>query len=439
MKDRNSLSDAIAHEEAFIARLDNERLEALKRIKALQAELESLPQPNFPPKTSAEKVALFRRLFRGRDDVFQKFWINTKTGRKGYSPACSNDWIRGVCGKVFKPPVKCGDCQNQAFLPVSDQTALEHLRGRLVAGVYPLLPDDTCWFLAVDFDKQTWSEDVSSFVETCRLVGLPAAVERSRSGNGAHVWFFFEEPVPASIARNMGYYLITETMSRRHQLSMESYDRLFPNQDIMPKGGFGNLIALPLQYGARKAGNTVFLDDNLMPYADQWGYLFSIKPIRARTVQKIAGEAVRRDLITGVRQSFTDVEEAAPWNMPPSRKPARKVIPGPLPKEVRAVMGQRIFIEKTGLPPAMINAIKRIAAFQNPEFYKKQKMRLSTNLTPRIISCFEDYADHVAIPRGCLEDLRSLLAEYKISLEVDDKRTNGGHIEITFNGQLTEL
>ena len=138
---------------------------------------------------------------------------------------------------------------------------LAHLQGRHVMGVYPLLEDETCWFLAVDFDKSTWQDDVLAFVATCRQVGLPVAVERSRSGNGAHVWFFFGEPVPAVIARRMGCYLITETMSRRHELSMESYDRLFPSQDTMPRGGFGNLIALPLQHGPRQQGNTVFLDD----------------------------------------------------------------------------------------------------------------------------------------------------------------------------------
>jgi hypothetical protein len=142
-----------------------------------------------------------------------------------------------------------------------DSAVIGHLTGRHVMGVYPLLADETCWFLAVDFDKSTWIDDVRAFVETCRQVGIPAAVERSRSGNGAHAWFFFSSPVSAAAARKMGCYLITETMSRRHELSMESYDRLFPSQDTLPRGGFGNLIALPLQHGPRALGNSVFLDD----------------------------------------------------------------------------------------------------------------------------------------------------------------------------------
>jgi hypothetical protein len=224
------------------------------------------------PTTAEGKIRLFRQLFRGRDDVYPKLWVSTKTGRKGYSPACSNEWVRGVCEK---PRVKCSDCPNQAFLQFNDQTVLDHLQGRHTIGIYPLLKDETCWFLAADFDKESWAEDVAAFVDTCHDLGIPAAVERSRSGNGAHVWFFFSTAVPAVNARRLGCYLITETMSRRHQLAMNSYDRLFPNQDTMPRGGFGNLIALPLQYEPRQAGNSVFLDENLQPHPDQWACLAS--------------------------------------------------------------------------------------------------------------------------------------------------------------------
>lgn len=160
--------------------------------------------------------------------------------------------MRGVCEK---PRVKCGDCPNQAFIPVSDRAVVDHLQGRHVVGVYPMLEDGRCWLLAADFDRQCWAEDVAAFVDTCRAMGVAVAVERSRSGEGAHVWFFFAAPILASTARKMGCYLITETMARRHELSLESYDRLFPNQDTLPRGGFGNLIALPLQHGARQRGS----------------------------------------------------------------------------------------------------------------------------------------------------------------------------------------
>ncbi len=321
------------------------------------------------PLTSAEKVALFRSLFRGREDLYPKLWTNARTGRKGYAPACANEWVPGLSEK---PRVKCRECPNQAFLPVEDQVILDHLQGRHVIGVYALLTDETCWFLAADFDKASWVDDVAAFVETCRMAGIPAAVERSRSGNGAHVWFFFSSPVPATAARKMGCHLITETMTRRHQLSMESYDRLFPNQDTLPRGGFGNLIALPLQHGPRQMGNTVFLDEHLVPQADQWRFLSGQPRIEPATVEAVAREATRKGLIVGVRQlDLADTDAATPWTRAPSGPPPVR-FNIPLPAEVRAVLAQRLFVAKHGLTPAHLNQIKRLAAFQNPEFYKKQ-------------------------------------------------------------------
>jgi hypothetical protein len=255
----DSLRQAIAREETQLAELTHKRNESRERLAALKTELaalESTPATSSTPAiqpvadtptTSDRKISLFRQLFRGRNDVFPLLWMSSKTGKKGYSPACSNEWVRGVCEK---PRVKCSECPNQAFLPLSDQVFLDHLQGRHTIGAYPLLRDETCWFLAADFDKESWLDDVTAFVDTCQDLGVRAAVERSRSGNGAHVWFFFSSPVPAASARRMGCYLITETMARRHQLAMSSYDRLFPNQDTLPRGGFGNLIALPLQYDA---------------------------------------------------------------------------------------------------------------------------------------------------------------------------------------------
>jgi len=306
-------------------------------------------------------------------------------------------------------------------------------------GVYPLLQDETCWFLAVDFDKRSWMDDVAVFIETCRDVGVPTAVERSRSGNGAHAWFLFSAPVAASIARKMGCYLITEAMARRHQLSMESYDRLFPSQDTMPRGGFGNLIALPLQYQARQQQNTLFLNDQFTPHADQWAYLAGVERIASLTAERIASDATRKGLVIGVRVADLGdaAEDRSPWSRPPSGYARRTEIPGPLPQSVNAVLAQRIFVEKKALPSALLNQIKRVAAFQNPEFFKKQSMRLSTALTPRVIACAEEFPDHVALPRGCLAPLDHLLREHGIALVVDDQRLLGEPLEVGFNGQLT--
>ncbi|HEU0302161.1 MAG TPA: DEAD/DEAH box helicase family protein [Longimicrobium sp.] len=301
-----------------------------------------------------------------------------------------------------------------------------------------MLHDETCWFLAVDFDKDGWKEDALAFAETCSAADLPVALERSRSGNGAHAWIFFTAPVPASTARNVGSWLLTETMSRRHELRLQSYDRLFPNQDTMPRGGFGNLIALPLQYEARQHGNTVFVDDGFHPYPDQWAFLASICRIDPERVQAIARDAARRGQVVGVRMPEPDDEAAAaPWTRPPSGHQTTVRVPGPLPEIVRAVLAQRLFVEKTGLPSPMVNQIKRLAAFQNPEFYKKQRLRLSTALTPRVVACAEDFPQHVALPRGCLDDLEVLLREHGVALSIDDQRVDGEAAEFRFGGELT--
>ena len=367
--------------------------------------------------------------------MFPRLWLNQRKGTKGYAPACHNEWVPGVCEK---PRTKCGECPNQAFVPVDDQVILDHLQGRHVIGVYPLLEDDTCSFLAADFDGPSWTQDIAAFLDTCRSRAVPVAIERSRSGEGAHAWFFFAAPIPASIARAMGCYLITETMNRRHQLAMESYDRLFPNQDTRPRGGFGNLIALPLQREARQRGHTLFLDENLEPLPDQWAYLASVSRIHPSVVETIAREAAESDQVLGVRRADIENEDIKPWERPPSGRGSPTPIQGPLPSEIRAVLAQRLFVETAGLPSPLLNQIKRLAAFQNPEFYARQRMRLSTALTPRVIACAEDLPQHVALPRGCLADLEALLREYDVRLLVDDQRCSGEGIDVSFAGELTD-
>ena len=303
----------LAREEARLGELGRAREDARRRIESLRAELAvaaarpatfSAPMPPLDrsaPRTSGEKVDLFRSLFRGRTDVFPVRFVGKKTGKPGYAPACSNKWEPGLC--LLRTGGRCSDCVNQAFVPVSDQVVVDHLQGKHVIGVYPLLVDETCWFLAVDFDKRSWREDLMAFAETCRSAGTPIAIERSRSGNGAHAWFFFTAPLSANVARRMGCFLITETMSRRHELSMDSYDRLFPNQDTMPRGGFGNLIALPLQHDARQKGNSVFIDEQLEAYADQWAFLASVERMEPAAAEAIAREATRTGQVIGVRPS----------------------------------------------------------------------------------------------------------------------------------------
>jgi superfamily II DNA or RNA helicase len=455
MADRNerTMRETLAREEARLAEIEIEHTRVARRITELKARLSSAlnqagraREPlrkaaltNRPiPSTSKEKIALFLDLFRGRTDVFPKRWVNTKKGTKGYSPACANEWVRGVCEK---PRVKCGECPNQAFIPVTEGTIRDHFQGRHVIGVYPMLEDETCSFLAVDFDKGGWRDDVAAFTATCRSKDVPLAVERSRSGDGAHVWFFFGSPIPAGVARKMGCCLITETMAQRHELSMASYDRLFPNQDTMPRGGFGNLIALPFQDGPRQQGNSVFVDETWTPYPDQWAFLASIRRMPPGQVEVLVIDAQAKGQVLGARASELSDDEGddTPWKRRPSRRTAKLIIAEPLPTRVRSVLSQLVFVETAGLPSPLINRIKRLAAFQNPEFYKKQSMRLSTALTPRIISCAEEHSRHIGLPRGCMGALQGLLAELGVALEVDDQRTDGESIDVCFQGELSPI
>lgn len=441
---RDRLIETIALAEARLVRLDAERQTLLNSLHDLRQQLSAFDVAASPAQetsalSSTAKITLFRSLFKGREDVYPKLWISKSGDRKGYMPACANDGNYSLCGKRKFPRVKCGDCNHQAYLPVSDEVIREHLQGKQTIGVYPLLQDDTCRFLAVDFDKTTWQEDVAAFRETCSSLDIPVAVERSRSGNGAHAWFFFSEPVMASIARTMGCYLITETMSRRHQLSMESYDRLFPSQDTMPRGGFGNLIALPLQLEPRKQENSVFVDEFFVPYPDQWDYLGALKRLSPQEVQTIADRAVRKGQVVGLKLPSDADEEQAPWERSPSGRLPEQRIKGKLPKKIKAVFAQKIFVETKGIPSELLNRIKRLAAFQNPEFFKKQKMRLSTHNTPRVISCFEELPGHVTLPRGCRDALQSLLDGYGIALHLDDKRHVGIPTAFSFHGTLSDI
>jgi superfamily II DNA or RNA helicase len=393
---------------------------------------------------AAEKIALFRSLFAGRTDVFPLRWENTKKKRSGYAPACANEWVKGICGK---PQVKCGECPNQAFIPMSDRVIESHLRGddfrnrvdpNFVVGVYPLLGDETCWFLAIDFDGESWAADALAYLETCRGKGVPAALERSRSGNGGHIWIFFSEPIPAREARRLGAMLVTETMEQRPEIGFQSYDRFFPSQDTMPIGGFGNLIALPLQRHARECGNTVFVDDELRPYDDQWAFLSSLPRINLGRVAGLIGVAEARGRVLGVRMPVEDETADEPWLMLPSRRRDPLPIREPLPSHVHVVFADQLYIDRSALPPAMVARLVRIAAFQNPEFYRAQAMRLPTFGKPRIISCTELHPRHVALPRGCLDETLELLSSHGVVVEIEDRRDVGEPLSTRFLGHLSK-
>ncbi len=344
-----------------LKQLDAERIDLRRRLTDLMSGPTREPDVigasgNVSSLSSAQdKIALFRELFSGRTDVYTKRWENIAKGKAGYAPACANEWKRGLCGK---PAVRCGACPNQAFLPVTDATIEDHLRGRVTIGLYPMLPDGTCRFLAADFDKQTWPRDADAFLEVCKAREIPAALERSRSGNGAHVWLFFEKPVTAALARRLGALLLTEAMEQNPDIGFRSYDRFFPSQDTMPKGGFGNVIALPLQGDPRKRGNSVFLDEHFEPWPDQWAFLSALPRLAVARATEIADEVGRQGPVAGLMLPIEDDDEE-PWTAPPSRRRPPPPIAGALPDLVSAVMADQIYIEREGLPSGLVRTSSR--------------------------------------------------------------------------------
>ena len=383
-----------------------------------------------------EKVDVFRNLFKGREDVFARRWYSRTSEKSGYQPVCRNEWDRQLCDKK---KYKCTECPNRSFKPLEYEDIYRHLEGKSpegqdVIGAYAILADNTCNFLCADFDDKScehgYQKDVLAYVGVCKDWDAPCSIERSRSGNGAHVWIFFEQPLPASKARRLGNAILTEATERYGRMTFKSYDRFFPNQDRLPEGGFGNLVALPLQGKARKEGNSVFVDENFVAYENQWNYLLEIKRISEVAVDAILTK-YKTDSELG---ELSTTSESKPWETPVPQKIAHKDFPAN-PVLIRSNM---LYIPLQGFSAKVVNHLKRIASFKNPEFYARQGMRLSTYNIPRIISCADMEEDYIALPRGCEDAVVAILEGNQVDYRMEDKTNHGENIAVAFKGQLRE-
>ena len=413
-----------------------------------------------------EKINLYKSLFVGRKDVFAFRWVNTKSNKSGYSPVCGNKWASGKCDMK---KYTCATCPYKLPVALTDNYIYNHLAGkdefcRDVIGLYPLMEGNLCRFLAMDFDahapkaqmsiisthangaiatyshssanQASWKDDILAVHKTFSDFGINSYIEISRSGNGGHLWVFFEDTLSARLARNLGSAIIKATMQKRHSISFESFDRFFPNQDEIPKGGYGNLIALPLQGRAVKEGHSVFIDESFVPHEDQWAFLSSVQKVSERTVRKTISE---------IENSLSDfVEKDEPENTnrnndinisnPSENK--ESLNQSDFSDTVKIVLSNYVQISKNGVSEKALGVLRRTAVFLNPEYFKNLRMHLPLYNIPRYIDCSKENDDYLLLPRGNLSKMIEKIKKAKAEYEITDERETGQKIDLHFNANL---
>lgn len=418
---------------------------------------------NLVSRTSSpqEKINLFKSLFVGRQDVFALRWQNSKSGKSGYSPVCANKWLSGKCDMK---KYSCSTCPFKLPVRLDDKYFYNHLAGkdelaRDVIGLYPLLPENLCLFLAIDFDAHApkaqttitsthandqksynhkenealWKSDILAVHKTSSELNIPSYMEISRSGNGGHLWFFFEDNISARLARNFGSAILKLTMQKRHSISFESFDRMFPNQDEIPKGGYGNLIALPLQGKAVKEGHSVFVDEDFKPFDDQWRFLSSIKKIDEKSIRSAIRE-IENQLLDFVEKDESEFEISGGINLKEDfNKLNHKnafLTKNDFPSKVKITLSNYIEIEKTGISERALGILRRTAVFLNPEYYKNLRMHLPLYNIPRFIDCSKEIEKYLLLPRGNLQTIVDIIKEAGALYEISDARETGAAIKI---------
>ncbi len=432
-------SERIKQIQSRFEELEQEKKNLATELQALQAKARAEPPPllGLPvreksPESPEEKIALFLTLFSGRKSVFPKLWENQKKGSKGYSPACRNEWITGTCEK---PRIKCGDCNNQAFYALDEKAVKEHLQGIHTIGTYAIRENDTCTFLATDFDGEGWKEDISAYKLAARDLGVSVEIERSRSGNGGHAWIFFSDPIPARMARQLGTIIVSRACALKPAISLETFDRFFPNQDFLPKGGFGNLIALPLQKIPREKGNTALLNDQFVPVEDQWQQL---SQARRLSPDEIKSTLIEQD--AGPRLFFTQYENEEVASAEKALDAgSHKIVPGSYAEQIVIEADSQLSIGTLNLPAPIYAAFKRTATFANPKFFELERLRFSTWKTPRFIFCGEVQPASLILPRGSYDACLEIAKIAGSNLVIRDTKPDFTALDLAFNGNLSSV
>jgi len=318
------------------------------------------------------KIRLFRTRFAGRTDLYARRWESRDGSKKGYSPVCANEWREGICKK---PKIRCHECHHRAFEPVTDEVIRKHLTGVEVVGLYALDTQSRCQFIVVDFDHDSWRDDTRALVRVCRRLGIPALPEISRSGDGAHVWFFFDAPVAAVSARRLATALIERTCREEKLVTLASHDRFIPNQDVLTGAGFGSLVALPLQKSARERGASVFVDDDLVAVADPWLVLEDTPLIGAEELSTLI-DRVEDGHCGAALYSVED--NVTPWQRPKSNGRNVSIAKSDLPEHLSITQADGVYVERRNLPQPLLYAIARLAAFPNPHWHELERVHRST-------------------------------------------------------------